>query len=81
MIYTSINNFLERETAMELHARFFDLDSDSEISFLVSHVQNYELLSEKKLAKLEKLFEEIEHKSWDTINLFDNKNLKGGIKK
>jgi len=79
MIYTSINNFIERETAMELHARFFDSDSDSGISFLVSHAQNYELLSEKKLAKLEKLFQEIEEKSWDTITLFDKKKLNSEI--
>jgi len=71
----SIENFLERETAMELHSRFFDTDSQSEVSFLVSHVENYKLLSDKKLERLRKLLEEIEENSWRKINVFDNKSL------
>lgn len=73
--FTNINSFTERGNAMELHSLFFDLESTSEVSFLLGHIEDYELLKKKKLKKLKALLKEVEDSSWDTIEAFDKSRI------
>lgn len=68
---TDINNFLERNQVMDLHDKFFDPDSETEVSFLFDKIAYYEFLKEKKFLKLKKLLKQVEDNLWSAIKKFD----------